>query len=114
MNQYTYDINGKSVKLATEATPKRITAFCQIFGKNKLSELIMPNFGDAASAAKGMNVQLLDAIGDASLTMKILNACTDTEFTQEQAADVDSELSGRIATDFFLLLIVKYFRQAKP
>ncbi|MFZ4620978.1 MAG: hypothetical protein ACOYNS_10485, partial [Bacteroidota bacterium] len=109
MNEFTYDINGQSVKLATLATPKRINAFCAVFGKTKLSELIMPNSGDAASAAKGMNVQLLDAIGDASLTMKILNACTDMEFTLEQAADVDSELTGRIATDFFLLLIVKYF-----
>lgn len=113
MIEYVYDINGKQVKLATLATPKRISAYCQIFGKNKLSELIMPDQKSPVEAAKGMNVQLLDAIGDSTLTQKILNTCTDTEFTLEEAAEVDSEITGRIALDFFLLLIVKYFRQPK-
>jgi hypothetical protein len=113
MNEFIYDIDGQSVKLATLATPKRITAFCAVFGKTKLSELIMPANQSVNDAAKGMSVLMLDAIGDAAMAQKILNACTEREFTVEEASEVDSELIGKIATDFFLLLIVKYFRQQR-
>lgn len=113
MSEFVYDINGTPVKLASIATPKRISAYCSIFGKNKLSELIMPSSQTVGEAAKGMNVLLLDAIGDSAMTQKLLNACTEHEFTLEEASEVDSELTGKIALDFFLLLIVKYFRQAK-
>ena len=113
MSQYFYDINGKTVNLATEATPKRISAYLSVFGKTKLSELIIPGKQNIEDAAKGMNVMLLDAIGDASTSQKILNACTDHVFSQEDAENVDSEIIGRIALDFFLSLIVKYFRQPK-
>ena len=113
MSEFVYDINGKQVKLAAIATPKRISAYCQVFGKNKLSELIMPNSQSIDESARGMNTLLLDAIGDSSMTQKILNACTEEIFTVDEAAEVDSEITGRIALDFFLLLIVKYFRQPK-
>lgn len=113
MSTFTYTIGEKTVQLASVITPRRISEYCAIFGKTKLSELIAPKASDISAAASGMSHLLLDAMGDAKLAQRILSTCTESTFTEEEAADVDSELIGRIATDFFLLLIVKYFGQGK-
>ncbi len=110
--EYLYEINGEQVKLAEKATPKRITEFCRIFGKTNMSELLVPKDSIDGSAKK-MSGLLLDAIGDSSLTQRILNCCTEKTFTIEEAGEADAEITGRIATDFFLQLIVKFFRQQK-
>ncbi|NUN68822.1 MAG: hypothetical protein HUU02_03830 [Bacteroidetes bacterium] len=113
MSNYEYSIAGRTIHLASIVTPKRISEFCTIFGKKKLSELIIPGADKINDTASGMNRMLLDAMGDADLAHRILCTCTDAEISLEEAAEVDSEIIGRIATDFFLLLIVKYFRQPK-
>jgi len=94
-------------------TPKRISEYCEIFGKKKPSELILPAVDKINAVSAEMSSMLLDAMGDAALAQRIVCTCTDAEVTLEEAAEVDSEIVGRIATDFFLLLIVKYFRQPR-
>ncbi len=113
MTPYTYTINDKEIHLATVITPNRIAEFCSIFGKTKLSELIVPGDAAAKDTVSGMSRIVLDAIGDAKTSKRILNACTDREFTEEEAGNVDGVLIGQIATDFFLLLVVKLFARPK-
>jgi len=112
MNRPTYKIQGKDIELAIP-TPKRISQFLTIYGKKKLSDLFLPGNESIDSAAKEFGTISLDVTGNSDTASKILCICLAEDVSSDVAADLPVDLIAQVNMDFFLQLILTYYRQVK-
>ncbi|KAB2967511.1 hypothetical protein [Zoogloea sp.] len=112
MNSTTYAIGGRDLSLA-EPTPKRISAFLEVFGKQRLSELFLPAAEKVDEAGRQFGKIALDMTGDSATAAKVLTACLTEPVDEETAGGLPVDLISRVTMDFFLTLMLTYYGRGK-